>query len=83
MATHLVQLVIDTNMVANQYLTKEILPKENYLRINAYYKDEDAPAILRDKKLKLDVTDPEQLKAIKDYATDTYVANRNAILNFI
>jgi len=80
---YLVQLVIDTNMVANQYLTKEILPKENYLRINAYYKDEDAPAILRDKKLKLDVTDPEQLKAIKEYATDTYAAKRNEILNFI
>jgi len=80
---YLVQLVIDTNMVANQYLTKEILPKENYLRINAYYKDEAAPAILRNKKLRLDVTDSAQLHAIKDYATDVYAANRNAILNFI
>ena len=80
---YLVNLVIDTNMVANQYLTREILPKENYLRINAYYKDEAAPEILRNKKLKIDVTDPEQLKAIKQYATDVYTANKNTILNFI
>ncbi len=80
---YLVQLVIETNMVANQYLTKEILPRENYLRINAYYKDEAAPEILRNKKLRLDVTNPDQLHAIKDYATDVYEANRNTILNFI
>jgi patatin-like phospholipase/acyl hydrolase len=80
---YLVQLVIETNMVANQYLTTEILPRENYLRINAYYKDETAPEILRKKKLKLDVTDAAQLHAIKAYAAETYAANRNAILNFI
>jgi len=80
---YLVQLVIDTSMVGNQYLTREILPKENYLRINAYYKDEAAPEVLRNKKLKLDVTDAEQLHAIKEYATDVYAANRNTILNFI
>lgn len=80
---YLVNLVIDTNMVANQYLTKEILPKENYLRINAYYKDEASPEILRNKKLRIDVTDPDQLKAIRQYATDIYAANKNTILNFI
>jgi patatin-like phospholipase/acyl hydrolase len=80
---YLVQLVIDTNMVANQYLTREILPKENYLRVNAYYKDEAAPEILRNKKLKIDVTDPEQLKAIRQYAIEVYAANKNTILNFI
>jgi hypothetical protein len=81
---YIVNLVIDTNMVANQYLTKEILPKENYLRINAYYRDESAQEILRKaKKLKIDVTDPNQLKAIKDYAASTFDANRNEILTFI
>jgi len=80
---YLIQLVIDSNMVANQYLTKEILPKENYLRINAYYKDEAAPEILRNKKLKIDVTDTEQLKAIKQYATSVYNTNKTTILNFL
>jgi uncharacterized protein len=80
---YLIQLVITTNMVANQYLTQEILPKENYLRINAYYKDEAAPDVLRNKKLRLDVTDTAQLEAIKVYATAVYAANRNTILNFI
>ena len=39
---YLVNLVIDTNMIANQYLSQQILPPENYMRINAYYKDECA-----------------------------------------
>lgn len=80
---YLISLVIDTNMVANQYLSREILPEENFLRINAYYKDESAPAVLRSKKLKIDVVDPEQLKAIKSYANDIYQQNKSSILSFI
>jgi patatin-like phospholipase/acyl hydrolase len=80
---YLISLVIDSNMVANQYLTQEILPKENYLRINVYYKDPAAPLILRDRKLKIDVTDKEQLSAIKTYAEVTYTKQRQQILNFL
>ena len=80
---YLISLVIDTNMVANQYLSREILPSENFLRINAYYKDESAPEVLRSKKLKIDVVDPEQLNAIKTYAEDIYQQNRTSILSFI
>ena len=80
---YLISLVIDTNMVANQYISEEILPKENYLRINAYYKDESAPDILRNKKLKIDVTDREQLLAIKGYAEKIYDLNKASIHSFI
>lgn len=80
---YLISLVIDTNMVANQYLSREILPKENFLRINAYYKDESAPEVLRSKKLKIDVVDPEQLDAIKNYAEEIYQQNSSSIISFI
>jgi len=80
---YLISLVIDTNMVANQYLSREILPEENFLRINAYYKDESAPDVLRTKKLKIDVVDPVQLKAIRDYAIEIYLKNKTSILSFI
>src|SRR5687768_9497712 len=80
---YLISLVIDTNMVANQYISEEILPKENYMRVNAYYKDESAPDILRNKKLKIDVTDREQLLAIKSYAESIYAFQKASILNFI
>ncbi len=80
---YLISLVIDSNMVANQYLTAEILPRENYLRINAYYKDVSAPAVLRDKKLKIDVTDPAQLEAIQTYAGNIYDQHRTTIHSFL
>jgi uncharacterized protein len=80
---YLISLVIDSNMVANQYLTAEVLPKENYLRINAYYLDEHAPKVLQTKKLKIDVKDPVQLKAIKEYAETTYASNKSSILSFL
>ncbi len=80
---YLISLVIDSNMVANQYLTREILPKENYLRINVFYKSESAPKILSTKKLRIDVTDPKQLAAIRQYAEETYVNRKAEILSFI
>ena len=80
---YLISLVIDTNMVANQYISEEILPSENYMRINAYYKDESAPDVLRNKKLKIDVTDREQLLAIRQYAEQIYDLNKASILSFI
>jgi len=80
---YIISLVIDTNMVANQYLSREILPAENFMRINAYYRDESAPEVLRAQKLKIDVVDPEQLKAIKSYAETIYQQNKSAILSFI
>ncbi len=80
---YLISLVIDSNMVANQYLSREILPAENFLRINAYYKDESAPEVLRSKKLKIDVVDPDQLKAIKSYAETIYQQNSASIISFL
>ena len=80
---YLISLVVDSNMVGNQYLTSEILPKENYMRVNAYYKDESAPEVLRNKKLKIDVKDKEQLDAIKQYAEETYALNKSEIISFI
>ncbi len=80
---YLISLVIDTNMVANRYISEEILPTENYLRVNAYYKDESAPDVLRNKKLKIDVTDWEQLLAVRRYAKQTYEVNKMSILSFI
>ncbi|MTB51117.1 patatin-like phospholipase family protein [Lewinella sp. W8] len=80
---YLISLVIDSNMVANEYLSRQILPEGNFLRVNAYYKDHDSPEILRNKKLAIDVTDEEQLKAIKAYAEATFERDRDEILDFI
>jgi patatin-like phospholipase/acyl hydrolase len=80
---YLISLVVDSNMVANQYLTQEILPKENYLRINVYYKGDDAPEILKNRKLRIDVTDKDQLTAIRQFAESTYAKRKTEILQFI
>ena len=79
---YLVNLVIDTNMVAAQYYCRQMLPEENYLRINAYYGAPDAPDVLKNRKLKIDVTDRKQLLAIRSSAENIYAANRENILRF-
>ncbi|MBS0000281.1 MAG: patatin-like phospholipase family protein [Cyclobacteriaceae bacterium] len=80
---YLVNLVIDTNMVAAQYYLDQILPEDNYLRINAWYGADDAPEVLRKKKLKIDVTDKQQLLAIRSYAEKKYAENQADILRFL
>ncbi len=80
---YIISLVIDTNMATNQYLSRQILPEKNYMRVNAYYNDESAPDVLRNKKLKIDVTDRNQLLGIKQFAEQTYQLNKNALHTFI
>ena len=79
----LANLVIDTNMVYSQYLMREILHEQQYLRINPYYKSAEAPAVLKNEKLKIDVREPEHLEAIKSYAEFTFEKEKNKIMDFI
>lgn len=80
---YLINLVIDTNMVATQYYMREILPHGQYYRLNPYYKAEDAPAVLKNKDLKIDVTDTEQLTAINQYAKKIYQERKQEIFDFL
>jgi len=79
----LANLVIDTNMVYSQYLMREILHEQQYLRINPYYKSAEAPAVLKNEKLKIDVREPEHLEAIKSYAEFTFEKEKNKIMDFM
>lgn len=80
---YLTSLVIDTGMVAAQYYLREMLDHDQYLRINPYYHAPDAPEPLKNKKLKIDVTNPEQLTAIKAYAEKIFSEKREEIINFL
>lgn len=80
---YLINLVIDTGMVAVQHYLNEILGDDRYLRVNAYYSADDAPDALRNKKLKIDVRDPEQLKAIKEYAESVFEQKKDEIYDFL
>ena len=79
----LVNLVIDTNMVYTQYLMGEMCDDSQYLRINPYYKSSEAPAVLRNEKLRIDVTKTEHLEAIKSYAEQTFDHEKESIKNFL
>ena len=79
----LVNLVIDTNMVYTQYLMNEMSEAGNYLRINPYYKAAEAPNVLRNEKLRIDVTKREHLDAIRSYAEQTYEKEKDGIKFFL
>ena len=80
---HLVNLVIDTNMVYTQHLMNEMLDESRYLRINPYYKSSEAPEALKNGKLRIDVHEKEQLDAIKSYAEFTFEKEKYRILEFL
>lgn len=79
----LINLIINTNMAANQYFMHQFLDEEHYMRLSAYYKAEDAPAILKDKKLKIDVRDEEQLQAIKAYGEAIFEREKGELMSFL
>lgn len=82
-AGRLISLVIHTNMVANQYYMRQFLDEKQYYRLNAYYRAEDAPSVLKDKKLAIDVRDEEQLDAIRSYAEATFAKEKEALRAFL
>jgi patatin-like phospholipase/acyl hydrolase len=79
----LIHLVIETNMVASQYYMHQFLNEDQYMRLSAYYKAADAPAVLKNKKLAIDVTDPEQLNAIKAYAEQIFEREKERLFGFL
>ncbi|MCG8307369.1 MAG: patatin-like phospholipase family protein [Cytophagales bacterium] len=81
--SRLVNLVIDTNMVYTQYLMNEMSETGNYLRINPYYKSKEAPAVLRNEKLRIDVTKKEHLDAIRSFAEQTFDKEKSRIKAFL
>ncbi len=80
---YLISLVIETNMVASRYYMQQFLDENHYLRLSAYYKAENAPEILKNKKLKLDVRDTEQLQAIKEYGEFIFEKEKDKLLTFL
>lgn len=79
----LINLVIHSNMIYAQHLMSETLDDQSYLRINPYYKAADAPDVLRNEKLKIDVKKPEQLQAIKAYAEATFEKEKQNMKDFL
>ncbi len=79
----LTSLVIDTNMVYTQYLLGEMLDEKQYLRINPYYKSDDAPDILKNEKLRIDVQKKEHLEAIKQFSEFTFEQEKERIKDFL
>jgi patatin-like phospholipase/acyl hydrolase len=79
----LISLIIDDDMAANQYYLRQFLDEDHYYRLNAYYKAEDAPDILKNKKLRIDVRDAEQLEAIKEYAKTIFEKEKEKLKVFL
>lgn len=79
----LISLVIETNMVAGRYCMEQLLDEDHYLRLTPYYKAADAPGVLKDKKLNIDVRDAAQLQAIRDYAVDSFARDKDRLFQFL
>ncbi len=78
----LISLVIHTNMEFTQHVLQQVLAPRQFYRLSGYYKSAAAPAVLKDKKLKIDVTDREQLDAIETFAKQVFAHRREELHAF-
>lgn len=80
---YLPDLLTESNVQASEYYVQQVLRDEHYLRIQPEFTAADAPPVLKDKTLGLDVKDKKLLQAMHDYAKTVYTKDKKKILDFI
>lgn len=80
---YLPDMLTETNMQASAYYVNQLLPGDNYLRIQPHFNSTDAPSVIRGKVMGFDVKDFKYLKAMHDYANIIYQKNRAQIYAFL
>lgn len=85
---YLPDMLTETNVQASEYYAEQVLTDKNYLRVQLYFDNENAPNIIKDqvnkgKVLGLDVKDPKTLQSMVDYADIIYEKRKEEIGNLL
>ena len=76
-------LLTETNMQSTMYYVKQLLEDEQFHRIELFFNDSEAPAILREKPVGMDAKDETILKGMHQFAKNTYMKQRDQIAAFL
>jgi patatin-like phospholipase/acyl hydrolase len=80
---YLPDLITETNMQSTIYYVKQVLNDDQMYRVELFFDDENAPAILRSKPIGLDAKDKPTLQGMQQFAIATYTKEKNAIAKFL
>jgi uncharacterized protein len=80
---YLPDLLTESNMQSTMYYLKQILENEQLYRIELFFNDKEAPQILKDKPVGMDAKEDAILKAMHQFAKDTYYKQRNEVAKFL
>lgn len=80
---YLPDMLTETNMQAADYYVNQLLSQRQYLRLQPAFDDPMAPALIRNKRIGIDVKKSKTLQAMKDFAEQVYRARQQQILEFL
>ena len=70
-------------MQASDYYVDQLLSKSQYLRLQPAFDDPMAPALLRNRRIGIDVKQKEVLLLMQQFAEQVYQAGKGQILAFL
>jgi uncharacterized protein len=80
---YLPDLLTEGNVQSTSYYVEQVLPSNNYLRLNPCFDVDDAPDILRSEPIKLDEKDKNKLQAMSDFSKSYYQKNKKDIFKLL
>ncbi len=82
-ATRIADILTESNMQVSEYYVRQVLDKDQYMRIQFNFNDPKAPSEIRGRDILLDETNPLILNGLKKYAEQYYEEKRATILSFV
>lgn len=80
---YLPDMLTETNMQASTYYINQLLPHDRYIRIHPSFNQPDAPALIRNKVLGLDIKERKYLQAMHQYAIDIFAREKQRLYEFL
>lgn len=80
---YLPDMLTETNMQASAYYVNQLLPQDRYLRIHPNFNQPDAPFLIRNKVVGLDIKEKKYLQAMHQYAKDIFSREKARIYDFL
>lgn len=81
--SHIANLMIESNVQCSEYYVRQLLPNNNYLRLQPDFTGDSNFDEFKNVYMDLDVKDVDTLEKLRDATNNYYKNNRDAILNIM
>ncbi|MGK0389347.1 MAG: patatin-like phospholipase/acyl hydrolase [Maribacter sp.] len=81
--SHIANLMIESNVQCSEYYVRQLLPQNNYLRLQPDFSEDKCFEELKDTPLDLDVKDVDLLEKLREATNKYYELNKDEIMRII